>query len=387
MDLHGRRSSEPHELEEEVMSGPWEQYQQTEAAGPWEAYQQKTESAPTKSSGKPYSPEQEAIIADMKARPWGSGLPKAIYDLGGKVTDVTGSPVAGAITNFLGNAIPAFLTSGRLMDAPPTSLAEWPAKWLMQTSVKPTLAARKSGDAAKAMKTMLDEEIYPTMSGMEKAGELVGKLNSKVESAIASSPATVPVGAVTSRLNEPMQKFGMQVNPQADVSAVEDVWTKFMTNPHVAGKTEIPVQLAHSLKKGTYAAIGGKAYGEMGSAATEAQKALARGLREETLAAVPQIAGPLSREASLMNVRDVAMDRAILEANKNPMGLAALRMDSPISAASFMADRWAALKAFIALQAYHGAKPQMLSPLLVTGGEAYQDQGPALLRNLGALAK
>jgi len=64
------------------------------------------------------SPQQ--VVADMKARPWGSGAANAIYNLGGKITDLASSAgaspniaaAAGAATNFLGNAIPAFFMPG-----------------------------------------------------------------------------------------------------------------------------------------------------------------------------------------------------------------------------------------------------------------------------------
>jgi hypothetical protein len=161
------------------------------------------------------------------------------------------------------------------------------------------------------------------------------------------------------------------------LDAIRSVWDKFRTSPLVAGKTDIPVQLAQELKKGTYRAIGGKAYGEIGSASVEAQKALARGLREEVAKAVPSITAPLSREASIMNVMDVAGNRALMEANKNPLGLAALRMDNPASAATFLADRWAALKAFLAMQAYGAGKPQVLGPLGAAAGTAMNNR-PAL---------
>jgi hypothetical protein len=299
---------------------------------------------------------------------WGTGFGPAVHELGGKVTDLTGSPVAGAATNFLANAVPAFLTSGRSADAPVSRVTEGAAKWLMQSAVKPGQAHRRSGDADKAMKTLLEENIYPTKSGLEKAEKIIGNLNDTVEQAVSASPAAVNVSAVTSRLNEPMKKLGMQVNPQADVNAVEDVWTKFLSNPHIAGRTDIPVQLAHDLKKGTYASLGSKAYGEVGTASTEAQKSLARGLREEVATAVPSIVEPLKREASLMNAREVAMNRALLEANKNPFGLAALRMDDPASVGMTLADRWAALKAFLAMQTYGAGNPQVLYPLGTTAG-------------------
>lgn len=318
--------------------------------------------------GKPAPSRREIYEKTVKQGGWGTGFGPAMYELGGKVTDLTGSPVAGAVTNFLGNAIPAFATSGRIEGAQAGPLLEAPAKKLMQSSVKPSQADRLSGAADKAMTTMLKENIYPTPGGMEKAGALATKLDKQVEAAIAASPAKVPVSAVTSRLDEPMRKFGMQVNPQADVAAVEDVWSKFLSSPHVSGKAEIPVQLAHELKRGTYQTLGGKAYGEVGSAATEAQKALARGLREETAVAVPSIVEPLKREAALMNAIDVARARSLGQSNNNPLGLAALRMDHPGSAVMTMADRVAAIKAFLAMQMYGGSQAHLLAPAGVTGG-------------------
>jgi hypothetical protein len=101
------------------------------------------------------------------------------------------------------------------------------------------------------------------------------------------------------------------------------------------------------LKRGTYRALGEKTYGEMGSAATEAQKALARGLREEVAAKVPETVAPLAREADLMNVMGVAERRALMEANKNPMGLALLAKN-PYAWAGFMADKSALFKSTVA---------------------------------------
>lgn len=315
------------------------------------------------SSAGQAKPTKREIYEDAMKRGWGTGVPAFVHELGGKVTDLTGSPAAGAVAHFLANAIPAFATSGRT--APATSATEAPAKWLMKTAVKPSAAANSPKEIDDALSTMLKENIYPTPGGMEKAGKIVGDLNKQVDAAVAQSPATVKVSDVTARLDDPMKRFGMQVNPQADTAAIEEVWSKFLTNPHIAGKTEIPVQLAHEMKKGTYRALGSK-YGEEGAAAVEAQKALARGEREEVGAAVPNILEALKREAGLMNVRDVAMQRSMTQGNNNPFGLAALRMDHLPSAALTMADRMAAIRAFLAMQAYGAGNPQVLAPLGVT---------------------
>jgi hypothetical protein len=359
------------------MSGPWEKYQQSsEPAGPWEKFGGRKET------------ETQTAIRKVKEQGWGSGLPKLAYDVGGKITDMgvnAGLPAGGAaglgyLANIATQAIPSFLSSASAVNVPKQSLMALPGanllpRWLMQSAVKPSTDDLMSGNAAKAVTTMLDEGIVPSMSGwgakgMTDVAKMTAGLDDKVGQAIAGSQAKIPVGAVASRLDDTMQTAGMQVNPKTDVSAVENAWTEFLVNPLIAGKREIPVQLAHELKKGTYKALGGKSYGEVGSTSVEAQKALARGLREETMKAVPEIEPLLARQASLMNVKDVAGARALLEANKNPMGLAALRVDHPLSSVSFLAYRWAWLKAMAALGLHRGAFPQAIAPVGIAGAVA-----------------
>lgn len=337
-----------------------------------------------KNSMAPKPATQAEIYQDtVKNRGWGSGAPEFIHELGGKVTDLTGSPVAGGVTNFLLNAIPAFLTAGKVQGAP-TSLAEGPASWLMQKAVKPNKAARLSGDADDAIKTMLDEVIYPTVSGMDKAGNIAGKMESLIDDPLSKSTGMVKVRDIHEAINDVYTKLRKQMAPQGDLDAIRKVSDDFFSSPNIAGKDEIPVQLAHELKKGTYSALGGKAYGEVGAASIEAQKALARGARKEVGNVVPEVRRPLERQASMMNVMDVAADRALLEGNKNLLSLAPIA-SHPVAAISFLADRWAALKAFAALQTYHGAKPQVLAPLGIAAGQANQSD-PALLKNqAGAL--
>jgi hypothetical protein len=325
----------------------------------------------------------QAAYEEAKAKGWGTGVPAFANEVGGKATDVAAEaglpPEAaaglGLAANVMTQAAPALASSFSLPSKAPVSMltkATGLPRWLMQTAVKPSTDDLLSGAAKPALTTMLDEGITPTMGGMTKAAKITQKLDDQVGKAIADSQAKIPVSEVASRLNDTLKTAGMQVNPKSDMAAVENAWTEFLVNPHIVGKKEIPVQLAHELKKGTYKALGGKSYGEMGSTSVEAQKALARGLREETMKAVPSIEEPLARQAALMNVRDVSGARALQEANKNPAGLAALRVDHPLSGASFLADRWAWLKAMIALGLHRGTYPQALTPMGVTGVLASQ---------------
>src|SRR5690606_33513600 len=120
-------------------------------------------------------------------RGFGSGIPKLAEELGGKVTDFAASLGAsprvaaglGAGANVLTQGIPIALTSASAANTP--SVLQPLARWLMQSAVKPGAAHRASGDAVKALDTMLHEGIKPTTGGMEKAANIVSKLNKQVE--------------------------------------------------------------------------------------------------------------------------------------------------------------------------------------------------------------
>jgi hypothetical protein len=329
--------------------------------------------------GRPNPPaDPQAAIEYVKKHSFGSGIPRLGYEVGGATTDVAGKVLppegAGAVgflANVLTQAAPSFFTSARAVDVPmPQSVLNAPtnfvARKLMQSAVKPssTLPAR---DVKAGLNTMLDEGITPTAAGMDKLAKITGSIDSQVDKLVSGSNANVGVASVGSRLRDPYEKALSQVNPKADLAAIRAAWDEFKTAPKIAGKTEIPVQLAHELKKGTYRALGSKSYGEIGSASTEAQKALARGLREEVAAAVPEIQPLLGRQAALLNAKELAATRAMIEANKNPLGLAALRLDHPFSAAMSWADRWAWLKSMAALGTFNATQPRVITPALLTG--------------------
>ena len=327
---------------------------------------------------------------------WGSGVPKKAYELGGNITDFAAKHGAspelaaglGYGTNVATQAIPALMSSYRLAGEAAPALLEKPAKSLMQSALKPSVADLESGAANKAVQTMLEKGINPTRGGMEKATALARELNNKVEAAVAASDESVSAMEVGSRLRPLYEKFRMQVDPHADMRSISDAWKAFITSPAIreqaklteefgpqmarAGDASIPVQLAHQLKKGTYAALGGKSYGELGSASTEAQKQLARGLRETVAEKVPAAVAPLKEEAALMNVKDVAARRALMDANKNPLSLgtsiASIARD-PLAAAGMWANASTPVKAYLARLLYSGSNPQFLPPAAIVGQE------------------
>lgn len=238
---------------------------------------------------------------------------------------------------------------------------------LMQSAVKPTLEQLRSGDAAKAINTMLEQGYSPTSSGVQAMRSKIADLSDEVSQAIANSPATVNKGAVASRLQDALARFQNQVNPQADTAAVEKALNEFLSHPLLTGKSEMPVQLAQALKQGTYQQLGSKPYGELSGASTEAQKQLARGLREEISKAVPGVAGLNAKQAELINAADVAERRALMAPNVNPISLGFLAQN-PKAAAGFVAEKTPWFKALLARALYSGAKPLTYGAGAAAGG-------------------
>jgi hypothetical protein len=287
-------------------------------------------------------------------------ITRGAYRAGGAVTDVAseklGLPpeVAGGLgyaTNVGLQAAPAFV-SGHVAGKLAAPAFEATAKSLMRSAVKPTLQQIRKGEASIAIDTMLEKGFNPTKGGVEQMKTRIAALNDQIKSAIANSPETVNKAEVGKRLLDTLKKFENQVNPQADVSSIKNAWKAFRDHPLLAGKTEIPVQLAQDLKTGTYKQLA-KKYGEIGSADIEAQKALARGLKEEIARKVPGIAALNAEESKLITTLNVAERRALMDMNKNPGGLIWLAAN-PAAAVGFMADKSPLFKSLLARMLYSG---------------------------------
>lgn len=259
----------------------------------------------------------------------------AAYQAGGKVTDLTGSPEAGYVAN-LGIQGGAALSGGLLK--PGAQAVRGAAEWLMQKAAKPSTADLLSGKGARAVGTMLDEGINATPGGMQKLRGMGNEANQQAAELIAPSTAMINKNAVASRLGDVEKKFQAQVNPQSDLNAIQDADTAFLTHPDLVGQSSMPIQLAQRLKSGTYAQLGDKAYGEVGTASTAAQKALARGLKEEIETAIPEVAPINARASDIWNAHNVVNRRALVAGNRDVIGMAPFAHD-PAGMLAFLMGR------------------------------------------------
>jgi hypothetical protein len=221
--------------------------------------------------------------------------------------------------------------------APGAQMMRGAAKSVMQRAMKPLTKDLLQGKAERGAETLLDNGINVTPGGMANLRALAEAKNQEAANLIANSNATVDKGAVASRLGQTMADARSQVNPASDMAAVQDAETQFLQHPDLQGQLSMPVQQAQKMKQGTYKKLK-DSYGELGGAQTEAQKALARGLKEEIEGVIPGVAPVNAEAAKLWNALNVAERRALLAGNNNLAGLSLLA-DSPTYQSLFLLDR------------------------------------------------
>lgn len=289
----------------------------------------------------------------------GEMLDKAAYQAGGAVTDMAskvlppeGAAAAGYAANLATQTVPMLAGGGIGAKAAP--ILERGAERVMQSALKPTLEALKTGKAAKAISTMLEEGYNATSGGVAKLKSAIAELNTQITEAIKNSPAAIDKAKVASGLQGTLKRFEQTVNPQADIKIIEKAWEDFVNHPLLSGSDSIPVQVAQAIKQGTYRELA-KKYGTMGSAEVESQKTLARGLKEGIAEAVPEIAGLNAQESKLINALSVAERRALIDANRNIGGLGWLA-HNPTAFAMYMADKSALFKSLLARMMYSGSE-------------------------------
>ncbi len=125
---------------------------------------------------------------------------------------------------------------------------------------------------------------------------------------------TIDPHTVVQRLDELKAKFANQVNPDADLAAIEAAKQEFLKN----NPSAIPVAKAQAMKQGTYKQLGSRSYGELKSAQIEAQKALARGIKEELATQFPELKGLNARESQFLNLEPL-LEKAVQRINNHQL--------------------------------------------------------------------
>ena len=231
------------------------------------------------------------------------------------------------------------------------------AERLMQSAVKPTL--KMAPNTPKIVQTMLDEGINVSPRGLERLNMLLEAKNTEIADAVQASHGLISKADVAARTQPLMERLSQQVNPQADVEAVRKVTEGFMEGP-----THLLVPQAQAMKQGTYRQLA-KKYGEMSSASVEAEKALARGLKEEIAKEVPSIAGLNAEESALIATKEALGRRVAMSGNRDPVGFAWVT-SHPTTFLAALIDRAPAVKSMLARGMYSSAgAAAKVSPQLI----------------------
>lgn len=211
------------------------------------------------------------------------------------------------------------------------------AKNLYLRSLKPTKAVLESAPAFRTggqeaarqelATTALKERAPVGGAGVEKVRGRIDDLNQQIADRLNEADMNgmlVDPQDVVTRASDAKWRFANQVAPQADLAAIDKVIADFMTHPSFKGDAAAAIMTlpeAQAMKQGTYRVLGGKAYGEVGSASSEAQKAIARGLKEEIAAKAPAV-GPLNaQESRLITLEKALQDRARTAGHADPFKL------------------------------------------------------------------
>ena len=250
------------------------------------------------------------------------------------------------------------------------------AKRLMQSSIKPNAKTIASGDAPKAIQTMLDRGINATEGGMKATQARVTALEGTIDDLLKNSPATVDKFEVAKNLKTAVQQVNLNLERAANVKEIQGAYEKFWNHEAIKNLDKLPASLANKMKQAFYKELSEKAYvpGASLSAQDKAQKALAAGLREGVAKAEPAVAPTLAEQAELINVLKVAGPQAGREGNKNIIGLGSL---SPTlqNAAVWMLDRYPWFKSMLARGMYSGSTriPQAAAGVGMAAGKDVAD--------------
>lgn len=257
------------------------------------------------------------------------------------------------------------------------------AQKLMTSALKPAYrgveSAVKKAEMPRVIKTLLDNGVNVTAGGIQKINRLLSATNTEIKDILATSKGVVYPENVIAATGDVARKAASQVASLGDEAAVASVVDDFATRKAGAPNyplTPISVQRAQELKQGTYQAIGQRGYGEVKGAAMEAEKALARGLKEgieegvTDVSARGRIKGLNATEGALIEAKDAIAKRVAAAANRDVAGLAWVT-SNPGMFMAFLLDRSPAVKSMLARGLYQSAAkaarvPEHLIRLAVT---------------------
>lgn len=333
-------------------------------------------------SGKPTAARKKSLweVAKEAAKPDIFNTEHAAYDLGGKVTDATGSPGLGYATNVAAQAIPAAV--GMFTGGAAAPLAQEGGRSLMKSAIKASAGNLERGKVPQAIETMLQEGYSPTNSGIAAMRSRVSGLTDDVAQTLAPSNKVIDVAPAAQNVAGVANKSLAGTMGAQEAKSANDVSKALYAHPAVDNAGTMSVQAAQAMKQANYKSLGDAAYG-MGlkpAAERDAIKELTRALKEGIENAEPGVVASNKKISELVNAIKVSQRRALIEGNKDIMPLGAsvaTALANPAAALGLYANSNAGVKAALARMLYSGSKPGMEAAGGAAGGAIGSESGTA----------
>ena len=174
-----------------------------------------------------------------------------------------------------------------------------------QSALKPTEAVRKK--FPDVVKTGIKEEIVVGTDGLQKARDIIDKINDDITARIAKSTKTgavIKTKDIVERLEDVRTQLMSDVAPGESLALLEALEKDFRG----AHGTRLTPKRAQEIKISSYKRLR-KSYGELKSAQIEGKKGLVRGVKEEIEKILPEVGELNARERRL-----IGLDKALIGA-------------------------------------------------------------------------
>ncbi len=303
------------------------------------------------------------------------------------IQHVTGAPEAPQSTRQAASQIgtqAAIQGGSELLGQAATPIIKNVGAALVQSAIKPGVKATAKAIARgvetsnlPVVKTLIKEGVNVSPGGIAKLQDIITASNDDVANAVAGMTGKISPLKVAGRNADLMKRVATQVNPTADMDTVKKVTGEFLTQagttkPAATGTGIVSRDLtgpeAQAMKQGTYRALKDRAYGTVGNVEVEAQKNLARGLKEELEAEAARngidLSVPNAREGAAIVAKEAIAKRLASAGNRDPVGLAWLA-HNPATGLLYLAEKSPAVKSFIGRGLYDQAAKVSGVPVFV----------------------
>jgi hypothetical protein len=224
-------------------------------------------------------------------------LGKAAETVGRFAENVTGSPIVATGADIGVQALPFLFPYGR------KAIEKFNIPERLYTSaIKPGIRQKLSvGKRESAMRAGVEEGILPTMGGLDKLATKIDSIENQIDSIIKQGKVTAkPIKTldIADSLDSLIDMYNRSGMPPETYASINDVRNKVLSQGNYMSAEE-----AQAFKQNTYKLIR-KSYGELSSAVNEAQKTVARAVKDEIAKQYPEISTLNEKVGPMLQLED-----------------------------------------------------------------------------------